>query len=205
MSHADPGPRRRQCYPLPGPGRRLDRSERQRANHSLSLAGRRFLPGRLRAPYTWGATVRRMFGTPKAGTRTAYVQWRTSFPAPHVPTVRTARRRLIHVARTDSTEAPGRTCQHSLAPSCSSGCSKGSKHPPSSLFTGRLCAKGASSVPALASRRSRRPSRPRPGSLFAWHYWWAFLEGALGRKNTKPACSTWPLTTSSTPRGFGPF
>eukprot|EP00964_Phaeocystis_antarctica_P061753 scaffold36934_cov61-Phaeocystis_antarctica.AAC.4 len=183
VSHADPGPRRRQCYPLAGPGRRLDRPKCERADHSLGLAGRRFCPGRaalLRAPSTCDATVRGTYGT-----RVQRTYWST-LPGPSCPAPQVRRAR---VARTDSTEAPGRTCQHSLAPSAS-GCSKGSRHPPSSLFTGRLCAKGASSVPALASRRSRRPSHPRSGSLFAWRYWWAFLEGALGRKNTKPACST---------------
>ena len=53
-------------------------------------------------------TVRGTYGTPEAGTRTAHVRWRTSCPA---PLVRTARRRPVHVARTYSTEAPGRTCK----------------------------------------------------------------------------------------------
>ena len=35
-----------------------------------------------------------------------------------VPPVRTARRRLVRAACTYSTEAPGRTCQHSPAPVC---------------------------------------------------------------------------------------
>jgi hypothetical protein len=44
-SHADPVARRCE-WPLAGPGRGLDRSQCQRANHSLGLAGRRFRPGR---------------------------------------------------------------------------------------------------------------------------------------------------------------
>eukprot|EP00964_Phaeocystis_antarctica_P062713 scaffold37598_cov66-Phaeocystis_antarctica.AAC.2 len=47
---------------------------------------------------------------PEAGTRTAYVLWCASCP---VPQARTLRRRPERVARTYSTEAPGRTCQHS--------------------------------------------------------------------------------------------
>ena len=41
-----------------------------------------------------------------------------------VPSVRTARRRLVRVARPYSTEAPGRTCQHSPA------LAHGGLHPP---------------------------------------------------------------------------
>ena len=40
-----------------------------------------------------------------------YSAWRLGASGP-VPPVRTARRRLVRVARTYSTEAPGRTCQH---------------------------------------------------------------------------------------------
>eukprot|EP00964_Phaeocystis_antarctica_P085679 scaffold54165_cov46-Phaeocystis_antarctica.AAC.2 len=54
-----------------------------------------------------GATVRGTCGTPGAGTRTVYVPWRSSCPVPQVRS-----KRLVRVACTYSTEAPGRTCQH---------------------------------------------------------------------------------------------
>ena len=58
---------------------------------------------------TWGATVRGTYGTAVAGTRTQYVLYvgpwvGASRPA---PPVRTQRGRLVRVARTYPTEAPG--------------------------------------------------------------------------------------------------
>ena len=59
---------------------------------------------------SWGATVRGAYSTPEAaGTCTAYAQKRPARASCPVPSVRTARGRLVRVARTYST-APGRGC-----------------------------------------------------------------------------------------------
>ena len=63
------------------------------------------------------------------GTRTIimYVPWRSSCP---VPQVRTLRRRLVRVACTYGTEAPGRTGQHSRRRMPQSPCSGGPRPGP---------------------------------------------------------------------------
>ena len=64
---------------------------------------------------TWGATVRGTYPTPEAGTRTQYVQYAGPWASRPALPVRTQRGRLVRVARTYPTEAPGRTCQPGTA------------------------------------------------------------------------------------------
>ena len=81
----------------------------------LYARGTRTSLGRsVRTAYRVGVitTERGTCGTPEAGTRTQYVQYTGAVGAGcPVPPVRTQRGRLVRVARTYPTEAPGRTCQ----------------------------------------------------------------------------------------------
>eukprot|EP00964_Phaeocystis_antarctica_P148427 scaffold115266_cov65-Phaeocystis_antarctica.AAC.2 len=110
-------------------------------------------------------------GTPRAGTRTAYVQCvapRGSYPAPQV------RRRLVRVARTYSTEAPGRTCKLRLPPTQSLEQVRPGAEEAAALLLLRLLRRRLRLGGAPRSRQEQQPSpalraaaeqhaQPRPG------------------------------------------
>ena len=100
------GPPERRTVLCHAGGRRLrSRARLVRVRVRVGVRGSgRILRSRAHLRCHGGAT----YSTPEAGTRTAYVPWRTSCPAPQV---RTLRRRLVRVARTYCTEATGRTSQ----------------------------------------------------------------------------------------------
>ena len=73
---------------------------------------------------TWGATVPGTYPTPEAGTCTPYVQ--NVGPGVKPPCASgTYPTRLVRVARTYPTEAPGRTCQLSFSQNATASATKG--------------------------------------------------------------------------------